>query len=173
MLPKGFVLWLLRIALIVSLVAHGGSAAIVWWRARRARGGHRAKPRGLRSWGSWMMPLTGVVLLVFLVVHLFDLTIGAGPAATPSFEHAASGTSHVYENLVASFQRPLMAWFYVAVMLLLSLHITKGFTTMAADLGVIGKRWRAAMVIVGGILAIAIMVGNAAISILVQVGVVS
>ncbi|AQP48570.1 hypothetical protein BW730_14740 [Tessaracoccus aquimaris] len=173
LLPKEFVLWLLRIALIVSLTAHVGSAAIVWWRGRRARGRHPAKLHGLRSWGSWLMPITGIVLLVFLFVHLFDLTIGVGPAATQSFEHATAGTSHAYENLVASFQRPLMAWFYVAVMVLLSLHIAKGSATMVADLGVMGRRWRAVMVVVGGFLALAIMIGNAAIPMLVQFGVIS
>ena len=64
-----------------------------------------------------------------------------------------------------------MAWFYVAVMVLLSLHIAKGATTMAADLGVMGRRWSAAFTVVGALLAVAVLLGNAAIPILVQLGV--
>lgn len=174
LLPKEFLLWALRIALLVSLVAHVTCAAIIWWRARRARGPHRARIKGIRSWGSWLMPLTGVVILVFIVIHLLDLTLGFAPTASTAFEHPSpDGTSHAYENLVASFTRPLMAWFYAAVMVLLSIHIAKGTTTMAADLGVMGKRWRATTLVVGALLAVAILFGNAAIPILVQFGVIS
>ena len=174
LLPKGFLLWALRIALAVSIVAHVWSAALVWWRGRQARGSHRARLKGARSWSAWLMPITGVVLLAFLVVHILDLTIGAPPAATAAFEHpAADGTAYAYENLVASFQRPAMAIFYVLVMVLLSLHIAKGFSTLAVDLGVMGKRLRASLAAIGGLLAVAILLGNATIPILVQLGVLS
>ena len=173
LLPKEFVLWLMRIVLVVALVAHVASAAMVWWRGRKARGSHRAKLNGVRAWGSWLMPITGVVLLAFIVIHILDLTLGVAPTATDSFQHPTAESAYAYANLVASFSRPLMAWFYVAVMVLLSLHIAKGFTTMAADLGVMGKRWRAGLTVTGGFLAIAILLGNAAIPMLVQFGVIS
>ncbi|SHI45442.1 succinate dehydrogenase / fumarate reductase cytochrome b subunit [Tessaracoccus bendigoensis DSM 12906] len=173
MLPKEFLLWGLRIALIVALAAHVLSAAVIWWRARLARGPHRARINGARSWGSWLMPVTGVVLLGFLIVHLLDLTLGLAPTATQAFAHPADGEAFAYENLVASFHRPLMAWFYIATMVLLAAHTAKGVTTMAADLGVMGHRLRATFTVVGGLLAVAIMVGNAAIPLLVQVGVIS
>lgn len=173
LLPKEFVLWLMRIVLVLALIAHVTSAAIVWWRGRKARGSHRAKLKGMRAWGSWLMPITGIVLLAFIVIHILDLTLGVTPTATDAFQHPTDGTAYAYANLVASFSRPLMAWFYVAVMALLSLHIAKGFSTMAADLGVMGKRWRAAFAVVGGLLAIAILIGNAAIPILVQLGVIA
>lgn len=173
LLPKEFVLWALRGALALSLAAHVACAAVIWWRARKARGPHRAKLHGMASWSSWLMPLTGVVLLAFIVVHLLDLTLGVAPVAPDGFTHPADGTAHAYQNLVASFGRAPMAWFYVAVMVLLGLHIAKGATTMAADLGVMGRRWRAGFVIVGAVLAVAILIGNAAIAILVQLGAIS
>lgn len=170
LLPKQFLLWALRVALAVSLVIHVGAAFVIWVRGRRARGGHKVIKRGFASWSAWLMPITGVVLLIFLAVHLLDLTLGVAPVATTQFAHPEAGVAHAYQNLIASFQRPLMAWFYVAVMVLLSLHIAKGFGTLAVDLGVMGKRLRATLAIVGGLLAIAIMLGNAAIPILVQMG---
>lgn len=170
LLPKEFLLWALRIALVVSLVIHVGAAALVWARGRRARGGHAVAKRGFASWSAWLMPLTGAVLLLFLAIHLLDLTLGVAPVAAAEFMHPADGVAHAYQNLIASFRRPLMAWFYVAVMVLLSLHIAKGFGTLAVDLGVMGRRLRAALAAVGGLLAIAIMLGNAAIPILVQTG---
>lgn len=173
LVPKGLILWALRIALVVSIAAHVVSAAMIWARGRRARGAHRAKLKGARSWGSWLMPVTGIVVLAFLAVHLLDLTIGATPVATAGFERPVDGTAHAYENLVGSFARPWSAWFYVAVMVLLATHIAKGFTTMASDLGVMGRRWRATLVVIGGLLAVAVLLGNAAIPVLVQAGVLS
>lgn len=173
LLPKESVLWALRVALIVGLVVHVGAAAAILVRAQRARGTHRAKLHGLRSWGSWLMPVTGIATLIFLVVHVLDLTLGTAPVAPSGYVHAADGAAHAYENLVASFQRPWSAWLYVTVMALLSIHIGKGFSTMAADLGVMGRRWRALLTAVGGLLALAILLGNGAIPILVQLGVIS
>ena len=60
-----------------------------------------------------------------------------------------------------------------AVMLLLALHIAKGFTTMAADLGVTGRRVKAGFAVAGGLLAVAVLLANGAIPVLVQLGVIS
>lgn len=173
LLPKQSVLWALRVVLALSLLAHVASAAIIWWRGRRARGPHRAHLHGARAWNAWLMPVTGLAILVFIVVHLLDLTLGTAPAATSEFAHPTAGTTHAYENLVASFQRPAMAWFYALVMALLALHIAKGASTMASDLGVVGRRLRAVFAAVGGLLAVAVLLGNAAIPMLVQLGVIS
>lgn len=173
LVPHGFVLWTMRVVLLIALVIHVVGAATLWVRGRRARGPHRARITGARSWGSWLMPVTGVALLGFVGFHLLDLTLGIVPAASDGFAHPSDGTAHAYENLVASYQRPGSAWFYVAVMLLLALHIAKGFTTMAADLGVTGRRVKAGFAVAGGLLAVAVLLANGAIPALVQLGVIS
>lgn len=171
LLPKESVLWTMRVVLAAALVVHVAAAALLWARGRRARGPFRARIRGTRSWGAWLMPVTGIVLLAFIFGHVLDLTIGLAPIAPQDFTHPADGATDAYGNLVASFQRPLAAWSYVAVMLLLATHVAKGFTTMAVDLGVLGRRWRAAFLVVGALLAVAILLGNATIPVLVQLGV--
>ena len=64
---------------------HVGAAAIVWTRGRRARGGHRVRLRGAQAWGAWLMPVTGVVVLGFVLFHLLDLTLGIVPMAPAGF----------------------------------------------------------------------------------------
>lgn len=168
--PKGMVLWLVRIVIAAAGVVHVVAAVMVWTRGRRARGGHRVRVRGIQAWGARLMPVTGIVILVFVVFHLLDLTLGIVPAAPADFVHPGDGAAHAYQNLVASFQRPVVAWFYAAAMLLLSLHVAKGFGTMVVDLGVMGRRLRAALAAIGGLLALAVLLGNGAIPIAVQVG---
>lgn len=170
LLPKGLLLWLTRIVILVALMVHVVAAAMIWVRGRWGRGGHGVRKRGLASWGAWLMPLTGVAVLAFVVVHLMDLTWGVKPVAPTGFRHPHDGTAHAYQNLIASFARPLVAWFYVATMVLLSLHVAKGFGTLAVDLGVMGRRLKAGLSLLGGLLAVAILLGNAAIPIFVQAG---
>ena len=156
--------------MLVAAIVHIGASAIVWVRGRRARGGHRAKLRSAQSWSAALMPLTGVVILLFVVFHVLDMTLGVTPVAPSAFTPPSEGDSYAYQNLIASFERPFAAWSYAATMALLSLHIAKGFGALAVDLGVLGRRLRAALAALGGLVALAVLLGNAAIPIAVQLG---
>lgn len=172
LMPEEGVLWALRIVLIVALAIHVYAATTLFLRGRKARGKFRAKRRraGAMSLSAKLMPLTGVVILAFIIIHVLDLTIGAKPIAPSEFTGHTEEASMAYSNLVASFSRWYMALVYVLTMLLLSVHVAHGVRTMATDFGVMGKRLKAAFVIVGGLAAIAILLGNASIPIAVQLG---
>lgn len=156
--------------MLAAVVVHIVAATLIWARGRRGRGGHRARLHGAQSWGAWLMAVTGVAVLAFVVFHLLDLTLGAAPAASAGFAAADAAGVHAYENLVASFERPLAAWSYVAAMLFLGIHVAKGFGTMVVDLGVMGRRLRATVVAVGGLVALAVLFGNGVIPVMVQAG---
>lgn len=165
LLPYEGLLWILRIALLVSLVLHVGFAILLWVRARRARGPFRRRGMLPSSFLARTMLATGIVLLLFVIFHILDLTLGVQPAATDVFEHGAA-----YANLVASFQRPIVALFYILAMVILAAHVTHGVWTTAHDLGVTGRRWRAVFLYGGGAIALAIMLGNISIPVLVMIG---
>lgn len=165
-LPYEGMLWILRVVLLVCLVLHVGCALLLSSRARRARGPHRR--RGLRRTESWMartMLVSGVIILLFIIFHILDLTIGAAPAATDRFAHGAA-----YANLVASFQRPVVAAFYILAMLVLTSHIAHGIWAAAHDLGATGRRLRQCSVVVAGAVALAICIGNISIPVMVLTG---
>lgn len=170
--PEG-VLWLMRLVLVPALVIHVVAVTMIWWRGRAARGGHRARVTGADGWGARLMPVTGILTLVFVIVHVLDLTVGAAPVAPEVFTAPTADASFAYENLVASFQRPGAAAFYMVVMVLLALHIGKGFTNVATDLGAMGARLRATLAVVGGLIALAVLLGNAAIPAAVLLGVIA
>lgn len=168
LIPHKGVLWALRVLLVISLVAHISSALMLWVRGRRARGVHRRRrmPRLLASGAKAMLP-TGVVIVVFVVVHLLDLTIGALLAP----ETFLSGDA--YANLVASFSRGWMAAFYFLTMVLIAVHVVHGWRTLLQDFGATGQRLRAVWTTLGVLIALAILLGNAAIPVLVQLGVIA
>jgi len=174
LIPHKGVLWALRVTLLVSLVAHVGASVILWARGRRARGRfRRRRSSGVTAWAARTMLLGGVLILGFLVIHLLDLTIGRAVAPGAYQPADADGTIHAYTNLVASFSRPWMAAVYVVWMLVIAVHIWHGWRTMAQDLGATGHRLRAVWATLGALIALAIVLGNALIPILVQLGVIA
>lgn len=166
LVPHGGVLWLLRVVLVLALAAHIACSVVLVRRSRAAAGPHRRRTGFTpASFGARSMLLTGVVMLLFVIFHVLDMTTGRAPVAPETFE---AGSAHA--NLVASFSRPFVAAFYAITMLLLAVHIAHGVRTSAGDLGVTGVRARSVFAIVGGIAAVAVLLGNAAIPLAVQVG---
>ena len=176
LVPHEGVLWALRAVLGVCLLLHVTAGLTLRLRGRRARGAFRR--RGLRpaGLGAGSMTVTGGLVLVFVAVHLLDLTIGR-LVCPASFQEAArsSGqvTAHAYENLLASLSRPGMAVFYTLIMLTLGLHLAQGLWSVAHDLGATGHRLRTLLAVVAVAAALAVAVANGALPVLVLAGVIS
>lgn len=166
-LPYEGLLWILRVVLLIAVVLHVWCAAVLWARARRARGRHRAPLRRTSALAR-TMPLTGIALLAFVVFHILDLTTGHAGAA--EFRGPTTDESFAYQNLVASFERPAAAIAYIVAMLALAAHVLHGVWMAAHDLGVTGSRARAVIKMTAGVAAIALLLGNASIPIAVMVG---
>ena len=119
------------------------------------------------------MPVTGIVLLLFIIFHILDLTTGTRPAASAEYTPTSATQSFAYANLVHSFDRPWVSAFYMTAMLLLGLHLSHGLWLAVNDLGATGHRLRQVCLALAGIIAIAVMVGNISLPIAVLTGVVS
>ncbi len=171
LLPKESVLWALRLTLAVSLICHIGAGVTLWLRGRAARGKHRRRLAGYQPRAARFMLPGGLLIAVFCLVHLSDLTIG-GPLASESFRHPDPEV-HAYANLVASFSRPAMALFYALVMVVIGFHIQHGWRTLLQDFGATGQRFRLVWTFIGGLIALAVVLGNATIPLLVLAGVIS
>lgn len=166
LVPAEGVLWFLRVILVTSLLAHIAGSIVLVRRSRVAAGPHRRRTGFTSSsFGARSMMLTGVIMLIFVVFHVLDMTTGTAPAAVEGFVPGSA-----YDNLVASFSRPWVAAFYGVTMLLLAVHIAHGVRTAAGDLGVTGAKGRAAATVVAGVAAVAVLVGNATIPLAVQLG---
>lgn len=170
-LPKGSVLWALRVVLLVGIVGHVSSALTLTLRARNARGAHRRKGMSIKSFTARTMLVSGIVILGFVVFHLSDLTLGF--AAADGFQHATGDESFAYQNMVASFQRPVVAIFYMIALLTLWAHLAHGLWTVVNDFGVTGPRLRSVLLVVGGVFALLVMAGNIFIPLLVLLGVIA
>jgi succinate dehydrogenase / fumarate reductase cytochrome b subunit len=117
------------------------------------------------NFASRSMRYTGVIVLIFLVFHLLDLT--AGTTNGDGFSRGAA-----YENVVNSLERPAVAALYVAGNLALGVHLFHGVWSLFQSLGWAHprfNRWRRAFA--AGFAAV-IVIGNVSFPIAVQLGVV-
>jgi succinate dehydrogenase / fumarate reductase, cytochrome b subunit len=165
-LPRTVFLWLLRGGLITAFAVHMHAAYAL------TRMNHRARPTKYASdrdyvaanFASRTMRWTGIIVILFVIFHLADLTWGS---ANPDFERG-----NVYHNMVGSFDRIPVAVAYIVANLALAVHIFHGAWSLFASLGVSNPRLvklRRAFAV--GFAAI-ILLGNISFPIMVQAGVI-
>lgn len=90
------------------------------------------KSSGGRTLGSRTMPYTGVVILIFLVVHLVNF----------HFADHSIPLSDIVRNVL---HQPLYALFYISAMSVLALHISHGFWSLFQTLGINHPKYNAAI----------------------------
>ncbi len=168
MLPHEGALWIIRVVLLGSLLAHVYAAFALWSRARNARSTpYVMKKRTGATFASLMMRWGGVTLLLFIVWHLLNFTVGkVNPQGGP--------TNDPYDLLVDTFDVWWLTLIYLAAMAMLGAHLHHGIWSAAQTLGLTGTasaRQRAKAV--GFTLALIISVGFSLVPIAVLAGVIS
>jgi len=166
-MPHHVVLWGFRIGLIAMFAFHIHSAYTL------TRMNHRARPIKYQSsrdyiavsFASRTMRWTGVIIGLYIVFHLADLTWGF---ANPDFVRGAA-----YDNLVASFERWPVAVIYVVANIALGIHLFHGGWSMFQSLGMNSPRYNNARRIFAAGFAVTVAGINCVFPIAVLVGIVS
>ncbi|WP_329171835.1 succinate dehydrogenase cytochrome b subunit [Streptomyces sp. NBC_01477] len=120
-------LWIIRVALVAAVVAHAVCAYQLSRRDLRSRPVGYVRTRARSSYATRTMRWGGVILGLFIVWHILDLTTGT---VQSGFE-----PGHPYQNVVAAFHDWWNNVIYIAAMLALGLHIRHGFWSAAQTLG--------------------------------------
>ncbi|WP_433829282.1 succinate dehydrogenase cytochrome b subunit [Actinoplanes sp. CA-015351] len=130
LLPDVWFLWIMRIGLLVAIFAHIWSATVLTVRAKKARPvkyAHRPKVQG--SYAARTMRWGGVIVLLFIIYHILDLTTGTlNPVGDSSRPHA---------NVIADFapERWYVTLFYAVSVIAVGLHLRHGIFSAARTLG--------------------------------------
>lgn len=128
--PANEALWILRVILIVSLVAHVISAYQLTVIDRAARPVPYVKRElQVATVASRTMRIGGVVLLVFIVLHVLHFT-------TLTLQPAPLVEGDVYANVIASFRIWWVTLLYVIAMIALALHLYHGAWSSVRTLGI-------------------------------------
>jgi succinate dehydrogenase / fumarate reductase cytochrome b subunit len=129
MLPYTGLLWVIRIGLVIALVVHVVAAVMLWRRARAARTvPYVMKKRTGATFASGLMRWGGVTILLFLVWHLLNFTVGkvnvtGGPTDDP------------YNLMVDTFATWWITVIYLVAMAMLGAHLHHGIWSAAQTLG--------------------------------------
>lgn len=170
LLPEMSLLWIVRIVMAVAIIAHIWATLVIRYRGTKLRGMRRTPMLRAGSFISRLMLVTGLVLMVFIIIHILDLTTGH---MNGSFISATATESFAYENLIASFERVSFALIYMVSMLALAAHLVHGLWLVATDLGITGARTRIVWKGIAYALGLVVAIINISIPIAVQIGALS
>ncbi len=167
LVPRTNLLWILRIGLATAFVLHIVAAYQLTLSNRRARPERYRSHRDYiaANFASRTMRWTGVIVALFVVYHLLDLTWGV---TNPDFIRGA-----VYHNMVESFSRVPVAAFYIVANLALGIHVFHGAWSMFQSVGINNPRFNIWRRYFAGALAAMIVIGNVSFPVMVQAGVIS
>ena len=153
-----------EIGLVAILVMHMGTAVRMVLRARQARPTRYAVKKwaggaSRKSVASTSMIVTGVLILLFLISHLWTFKYGAW------YTDPTTGYRDLYTLLVEVFRSPFNVVFYVICMLLVGMHLRHGISSAFQSLGLMPRSWTARILRAGATLALILGIGFALIPI--------
>jgi succinate dehydrogenase / fumarate reductase cytochrome b subunit len=126
----GELLWIVRLVLITAVILHVIAAYQLTMQNRAARpSGYVNRKPQVSTIASRTMRWGGVLLLVFIVLHIMHFTTGTWEPA------GAFSETDVYSNLVTSFRIWWVTLFYVISMIALGLHLYHGAWSSVRSLG--------------------------------------
>ncbi len=104
------------------------------------------------------MIITGLVLLVFIPVHVVMFKFNWFQPHGTTQLHGET-VKDLYGTVVAHFKHPGWVWFYESVLLLLGLHLRHGFWSSLQSLGAMNPKC-SPLVYAGGLVFAALMAGG-------------
>ncbi|MER5869374.1 succinate dehydrogenase [Streptomyces sp. NPDC002044] len=158
-------LWIVRVALLAAVAAHAVSAYQLSRRDIRARPVKYAHKRRRASYATRTMRWGGIILALFIVWHLLDLT------TLTVNERAWAG--HPYENVLSTFSTWYGNTVYIVAMAALGLHVRHGFWSAAQTLGAGSARRDRTLKFLANALALVLFAGFVSVPVAVMTGVVS
>ena len=168
MLPHNGAVWLIRAALIGSLVVHVYCAVALWSRSSKARSTqYVVKKNKSSTLSSRMMRWGGVTLLLFIVWHLLNFTV-------VKVNPQGGATDDPYNLLVDTFDVWWLTAIYLLAMVALAMHLHHGVWSSAQTLGLTGTEGaRRKAKALGVVLAVVIAGGFSLVPIFVLAGVIT
>jgi succinate dehydrogenase / fumarate reductase cytochrome b subunit len=168
LLPYGWYLWVQRAVLTIAVLGHIVAATILarWARkARPVRYAHRPKIQG--SYAARTMRWGGVIIVLFVIYHILDLTTGT--------LNPAGDAAHPYGNVVADFAPGhwYVTVFYVLAIVAVGLHLRHGIFSAARTLGQRTARGERIARVSALVLSIVLVIGYLSVPLAVLTGVVS
>ncbi len=147
-----------EIGLVAIFIVHIFKAVVMWWDNRKARPARYVRKewagdRSRKSVASSTMIYTGVITLIFIVLHVKTFKYGNVQLI------GADRHEDLFTLVTGTFHDPLWVAFYELCLLLLGFHLWHGFASAFESLGIHYSRSNRGIVRLGKVLAIIIAGG--------------
>ncbi|WP_327112008.1 succinate dehydrogenase [Streptomyces sp. NBC_01341] len=159
-------LWIIRVVLVAAVVLHAVSAYQLSRRDLRARPTAYVHKRARASYATRTMRYGGVILALFIVWHILDLTTG-------TVHSGGFQSGHPYQNVLDTFSTWWGNVVYIVAVLALGLHVQHGFWSAAQTLGVGNATRDRVLKTLANALAVVLTAGFVSVPVAVMTGVVS
>lgn len=118
-------IFLVHLVFAIKLVIENKAARPISYAYPRKQSGRGA------TFASSTMPITGVVALIFLVIHIIGLKFGT------HYDTEINGVvmRDMYKTTIEYFQDPLHVFFYIFAVTALGIHVSHGFWSAFQSLG--------------------------------------
>ena len=166
-------LWVARLVLVASVVLHILMAYQLTrqdWAGRGTR--YKVKRDVQATYASRTMRWGGVIIFLFIVYHLLNLTFGVVGYSAGQFKHPENGEFSTYNNVIHAFQFWPATLFYLVAMFMLGFHLYHGFWSMFQTLGLNSYRTNSALRFLSIAVSLLLVVGFIAVPLAVMFGIV-
>lgn len=131
----GALLWVARIGLLASFVLHFTFTALLVIQNKKARsqGYSQSLHPKTRSFAARLMPLSGVILFLYVISHLLDFTL-----TEPTVNNAlVNGVDlGLYGLVVNTFKDPFDSLWYIISMFAVGMHLTHAIQSLFQTFGI-------------------------------------
>jgi succinate dehydrogenase / fumarate reductase, cytochrome b subunit len=167
------IVWLARLGLLGTLLAHVVSVVILTARSKSARPTNYKQHKWLSgTYAVRTMRFGGVVLLAFIIFHLAQFTVAG--VAVEGFRHCAwvgnEFTCYAYQNFVSGFQNPIVVGAYVVAQAALGLHLSHGAWSLMRTLGLNNAKYDKLVRDAATLFGVLVFLGNSSMPIAVIAG---
>lgn len=157
----GPLLWVIRLVLLGTFLAHLSAAMRVVKLNKAARPvAYQQQKDQATTFAARTMWVSGVLVLLFAIYHVLHLTVGVVDPAGAYGALDGEGRHDVYGMVIAGFQHWPTTAIYTIAMVVLSLHVSHGASSMLQTLGLRRPGNASGFDKVGPALAIFLLIGN-------------
>ena len=143
----GGLVYVFEMGLLTLFLLHIFTGIILYFENLQARPSRYSvnTSEGGRSWGSRTMPYTGIIILLFIIVHLLNF-------------HFTDKSVPVADLVRELLSKPALALFYIISLLAVALHLSHGVWSLFQSIGLNHEKYN--QLLLKGALAISILVGT-------------
>ncbi len=157
-ITSGPIYYPIEIVLLLAFLTHIGTAILITRDNRKANvstpGAMRTGGEKKARFGSQSMIYTGLLILVFLILHLITFRFGTYYEAT----YNGVIVRDLYRLMIEKFNEPLYTGWYLFSMVLLGIHLSHGFSALFQTFGFASVKnctvkkigWIFALLVAGG-----------------------